>query len=364
MDPLIEHLPFGVLLVEDGAVRRVSGTACEVLGVGERRLVGAAAAEALPGGSLEAIERVEAGAASCTVRDLPWVGVAGSRRVTVTATPGPSSGQIVVVVAGASDPAGHAAAEGFRRRLAWLDSLAAGVAHEIRNPLGGIRGAAQLLRRGTEPDDHDELLQLIIQETDRIDGMVERLMGLVRPRSLDRGVVDLNRLVHDEVALLRARFGGDPVEWALDLDLSLPPLEGDGRRLREAVGNLLRNAQEAAAGRVEVRTRIDGGGRLAEAGFDRGQTLRMDVVDDGPGIEPGQVARLFDPFATSKAEGTGLGLFVARLAVQDHRGVLDVDPRPGLGARFSVMLSERLPPSAGVDALDDVAAWPLPGGRP
>ena len=299
-------------------------------------------ADVLPEGALEAVERVQAGASSCTVRDLPLGPSAGSR-LTVTASPGPNPGQVVLLLDGDSDPAGHAAAEGFRRRLAWLDSLAAGMAHEIRNPLGGIRGAAQLLARGPEPVDLDELCGLIIQESDRIDGIVERLMGLVRPRLLDRGVVALNRLVHDEVSLLRAHFGEGPVQWELDLDPSLPELEGDPQRLREAVGNLLRNAREAARSRVEVRTRVEAGGRFAQGGHDRGLVLRLDVVDDGPGVAEDQLGRLFDPFSTSKPQGTGLGLFVSRLAIDDHGGQLDVEPGPGRGARFTVLLSERLP---------------------
>jgi len=336
---LLEHLPHGVLVLEEGRVLRATGPAEEVLGRARSRLEGADGAEVLPAEALEAAQRVLDGASSCTVRSLPFAPPACSR-VTVTASPGPSPGQVVLLLDGDSDPAGHAAAEGFRRRLAWLDSLAAGMAHEIRNPLGGIRGAAQLLARGPEPDDLDELCGLIIQEADRIDGIVERLMDLVRPRRLERGSVSLNRLVHDEVLLLRAHFG-EGIDWALDLDPSLPELEGDARRLREAVGNLLRNAREAAAGRVEVRTRVEAGGRFAQEGHDRGLVLRLDVVDDGPGIPEDQLGRLFDPFSTSKPQGTGLGLFVSRLTIDDHGGQLEVEPGPG--ARFTVLLSERLP---------------------
>ncbi|MCP4871028.1 MAG: hypothetical protein GY898_20165 [Proteobacteria bacterium] len=350
---LIEHLPDGVLLIEDEAVRFASGRAAEVLGISVRRMTGAPLAEVLPADAAEVITRVLGGASSCTVRNLVWDRPSAARRVTVTGTPGPGPNQVVVVVVDAADPVGHAAAEGFRRRLAWLDSLAAGMAHEIRNPLGGIRGAAQLLRRDPEPADHDELTHLIIQEADRIDSLVEQLMGLTRPRPLKRAAVSLNALVHDEVALVRARFGRDPVSWDLDLDPSLPEVEGDPERLREAVGNLVRNAQEAAAGKVTVRTRIDAGGHLAGEGFDRGVSLRLEVTDDGPGIEPTQAAHLFDPFMTTKQEGSGLGLFVTRLAIEDHKGLIHIDPRPGLGARFSVVLSQHLPPSADAEAESD-----------
>ena len=342
---LIEHLPVGVVLIEDGRVGYATERAAEVLGVSVRRLVGSVATDVLPTGVDDVTARVLGGATSCTLRQVAWDRPAGARRVTMTGTPGPTAAQVVLVVRDAAEPVGSRAAEGFRRRLAWLDSLAAGMAHEIRNPLGGIRGATQLLRRAPGPEDHDELTQLIIQEADRIDALVERLMRLTRPRDLRRTRVQVNRLVHDEVALVRARHGGDPVDWQLDLDPSLPPVEGDPARLREAIGNLVRNASEAAEHAVQVRTRIDPGGRLAADGFDRGVTIRVDVIDDGPGVPADRVARLFDPFATTKPEGTGLGLFVTRLAVEDHSGLLDVDPRPGQGARFTVVLSERLPPT-------------------
>ena len=345
-EQLLDHLPDGVLLLEEERILLANSTAAEVLGISVRRLVGSTLAESLPEGSVEVVQRVLEGASSCTMRDLPWVRSVSTKRVSVTGTPGPTPGQIVLVVRTTSDTTGHGAAEGFRRRLAWLDSLAAGMAHEIRNPLGGIRGAAQLLLRGPAPEEADELKRLIIQEADRIDDLVERLMALTRPQTLTCSPVPLNRLVHDEVALLRARFGRSSVNWELDLDPSLPTAEGDPQRLREAVGNLLLNAQEAARERVHVRTRVEAGGRLGEDGFERGATLRIDVVDDGEGIEPERLPTLFDPFATTKPDGTGLGLFVTRRAIEDHRGLLDVDPRPGLGARFTVIVSEHLPPSA------------------
>ena len=132
---------------------------------------------------------------------------------------------------------------------------------------------------------------------------------------------------------------------------------------REAVGNLLRNAQEAARSTVCVRTRTDGEGRLAQRGFDRGISLRFDVTDDGEGIDPERLPTLFDPFATTKPEGTGLGLFVTRLAIEEHLGLLDVDPRPGLGARFTLVLSQNLPPTAGLSSVDEAQTEEAAAGR-
>lgn len=346
---IVEHLLDGVVVIERGAIAWASNPAAEVLGRSVRSLVGAPIADCLPEEAEEVVARVLRGAGSCTVRGVhgrpPGVG-----RVSITGTPGPSADQVVLAVRVDEDPARQAAVAGFRRRLAWLESLAAGMAHEIRNPLAGIRGAAQLMRRGSTPEDVDELTALIIQEADRIHVQVERLMVLCRPKTLRRASVDLNLLVRDEAAAARARTG-DAVVIRLDIDPSLPPVEGDVERLAEAVGNLLKNACEAATSTVTVRTRVESGGRLVTPGAERGPTLRVEVEDDGPGIEPERVARVFAPFESDKAEGSGLGLFVARLAVEAHAGLVQVDGRPGVGARFSMLLSVRLPP--GEEVMED-----------
>ncbi|MEE2828667.1 MAG: ATP-binding protein [Myxococcota bacterium] len=358
-EELLDQLTDAILLVEEGRVLLASGRSAEQLGLPLNRIEGAAISDLLPEEVGEAIQRVRDGAASCTLRDIPWHRPGPIQRGTVRVTQGPRGEQLVLQISDSSDRAGHVATEGFRRRLSWLGSLAAGIAHEIRNPLGGIRGAAQLLRRDPGSDETDELTSMIIQESDRIDVMVEQLMGLTRPRQLQRSQVDINRLVHDEVALLSAQFGQSDVEWKLDLDPSLPQVEGDRLRLREAVGNLLRNAREAARSHVEVRTRVDAGMRLSEDGVQRGQVLRLDVTDDGLGIEDDQVPSLFAPFATTKPEGTGLGLFVTRQVIDDHQGLITVDPRPGQGACFSLLLPERLPQTEDTDSTPPIAHAPF-----
>ncbi len=338
---IIEHLLDGVVVARAGRVAWASGPAADVLGRSVRSLVGAPIAEVLPAEAEDVVARVLAGASSCTVRGVRGR-PQGVGRVSISGTPGPDDGSVVLTVRVDEDPARQAAVAGFRRRLAWLESLAAGMAHEIRNPLAGIRGAAQLLRRESTPQDVDELTALIIQESDRIHVQVERLMVLCRPRPLRRAPVDLNELVQQQSAAARAR-AGEGVSIRLDIDPSLPPVEGDAERLAEALGNLLKNACEAATATVTVRTRVDSLGRLVSPGVDRGPTLRIDVEDDGPGLEPDRLSSVFAPFETTKADGSGLGLFVARLAVEAHSGLVQVEGRPGEGARFSMLLSVRLP---------------------
>lgn len=336
-----------MLLVRGRRVVAASDHAGEMLGCSQSRLLDTSITELLPGSVEEAIGRLDAGATSVTLRGLSWSCPTrpGPGEFTVSVTRGPAADEFVVQLRDRSDPSGQAAAEGFRRRLTWLDSLAAGIAHEIRNPLGGIRGAAQLLQRQTTEAERSELTEMIVLETDRIDRIVEQLMELTRPRLLQRSAVDINRLVHDEVALLRVQFGLQEVDWQLDLDPSLPAIEGDQLRLREAVGNLLRNAREAANSLVTVTTRIQAGGRLSEDGFDRGRSLHLDVSDDGPGLAEEDAASIFAPFSTTKPGGTGLGLFVTRQIVDAHGARLRLDSTPGEGASFRLSFTERLLPA-------------------
>ncbi len=345
---VLDHLPDGLVLVREDRVAYSNHRASEILGISQRRLAGSQIADLLPD-AVEVVARVVGGAMTCTARDLSWSRPGGARRLTLVGSPGPAPGEVLLVVRVAGLPSDPGARDAFRQRLEWLDGLAAGMAHEIRNPLGGIRGAAQLLRRNPDPDEVDELTGLIIRETDRIDSIVEQLMLFTRPRPLRRQGVQLNRLVHDEVALLVAQQrapdsdSGPAVDFSLDLDPSLPEVEGDAQRLREAVGNLLRNAWQAARTRVTARTRVEPEARLREQGRDRGLALRLSVGDDGDGIDPARLPGLFAPFATTRNEGSGLGLFVTRLAIDEHAGVLTADPGPGTGATFDVLLWEKLP---------------------
>lgn len=365
---ILEHLPGGVMLVEADHVVSTNSHAAELLGLSPSRLLNSELSQYLPKQAGEVTERILAGASSCTCRNINWTRPFATGHLRITGSPGPQPGQVLLLLCAEDDLLATDAARGFQRRLAWLDSLAAGMAHEIRNPLGGIRGAAQLLGRNLEPEEQHELTELIVRESDRIDMLVERLMSLCRPRPLLRGEHSLNRIVHNEVALLQARGEArNKISFELNLDPSLPMVEGDEERIREAASNLLRNAAEAATSRVLIRTRVDSDQRLTDSGQDRGCPVAIEVTDDGPGIDPERRSTLFDPFSTTKAEGTGLGLFVTRLAIEAHSGRLLLEPRPGLGARFTLIFYERLPAQNTTDLntwADSPRSWPsVPGSR-
>lgn len=220
-----------------------------------------------------------------------------------------------------------------QRRLAALGMMAAGVAHEIRNPLASIKGAAQFVQKELEARSFEgesaEYLKLVIDETNRLNQVVESFLDLTRPLSPERRPVELGRLVGELVTLQRAA-GGPSIELATDSDATIP---ADPDLLKVAIGNVLRNAVEAAGSRVTLRIRP------------MRTHVSLEVDDDGPGIPHDKIDQLFHPFFTTKARGTGLGLVTARRIVESHGGEIGAKNLQPHGARFTVIL-----PTGGVDA--------------
>lgn len=212
-----------------------------------------------------------------------------------------------------------------------------GFAHEVKNPLAGVRGAAQLLGRRVDSDDLRELAELIISEADRLTALADNLLRA-------RGKPRLARLnVHElleRVASLIAAEDGAP-EVRRDYDPSLPPAVGDGDRLYQLVLNLARNAVEAGARMLTLRTRVEFGARLGERL--RRAVLRIDVGDDGSGVPAEIAASLYEPLVSGRADGSGLGLALAREIAEEHGGELRHASRPGT-TTFSLLLPLELSP--------------------
>lgn len=207
------------------------------------------------------------------------------------------------------------------------------LAHEIRNPLGGIRGAAQLLEGELEASDLREYTQVIIQETSRLQGLLDRLLTPAkRPVALP---VNIHEVLERVRSLLQAEYPRLKIQS--DYDISLPELTGDQEQLIQATLNIARNAAQALQGDglISFRTRVARQVTLAMKLWKL--AIRLDVIDNGPGIPEDMLGRVFFPLVSGREGGTGLGLTLAQSLVQRHDGAIHVESQPGRTC-FSIFL--------------------------
>ncbi|MFQ5699073.1 MAG: nitrogen regulation protein NR(II) [Myxococcota bacterium] len=230
--------------------------------------------------------------------------------------------------------------------------LAAGIAHEIRNPLGGILGASQLLEQRLEDPALAKYPVLIRDETARIRGLLDDLAQLTRGESLVRRPTNLHRVLEDLIELHSSDPEWAEVEFRAEYDPSIPELDLDPNRISQVVLNLLRNAAQATAGegRVTIRTRVDTQAHLWPGkGGPRG-VVQIEISDDGPGIDPSDLPHIFTPFFTRSARGTGLGLAIAQHWTVRHGGRIQVGAGSESGTCMRVVLPlDRSRPGAARD---------------
>jgi len=224
-------------------------------------------------------------------------------------------------------------------RLSALGTVALGLAHEIRNPLGGIKGAAQLLRGALTDPGQVRCTDIIIREVERLDGLVEQLRELTTPPTLKLEAVNIHRVLNDVLALQRQTPVWQSIAVRAEFDPSLPPVRGDRAALVQVFLNLVKNAVEAmgGAGQLVVSTRIETRFHIRRV-HGRGHFLSVAIEDGGPGISEEDQARLFSPFFTTKTTGTGLGLALCHRIVAEHGGTIGYEPGTRGGARFRVTL--------------------------
>ena len=200
------------------------------------------------------------------------------------------------------------------------------LAHEIKNPLGGIRGAAQLLGKQLQSEELEEYTSVIISEADRLAGLVDTLLGPGGPPNKQRS--NVHELLEYVMRLIQAEIG-DEIDIHRDYDPGLPDMDLDRDQLVQALLNLVRNAVVALGGqgRITLRSRAIMNFTIGDTRYN--VVASLEIEDDGPGIPPELQDSVFYPLVTSRPDGTGLGLPVAQELISRHNGLIEFESRPG-----------------------------------
>ena len=219
--------------------------------------------------------------------------------------------------------------------------LVRGLAHEIKNPLGGIRGAAQLLAHEIKDADLIDYTNVIIEEADRLHNLVDRLVGSRKP--LEIKDINIHEVLERVRNLVEAEVSGHGIKLLYDYDPSIPPVQADAEQLIQAMLNIVRNAMQSLdspdvdheLGEILLRTRVLRNTTIGIK-FHR-LAASIEVIDNGPGIPPNMFDTIFYPMISGRPDGTGLGLPITHGIINQHKGMIAVESKPGK-TKFSVVL--------------------------
>jgi two-component system, NtrC family, nitrogen regulation sensor histidine kinase GlnL len=332
---ILETLPQAILTIDaEGAINDANAAAEAFFEIGKALLIGQNIRKLLPFSSslVTLIDQVrERGSAINEYKlDLGIFGPAGERRVDAHCAPMANQcGDVLLVLQE------RTIADKIDRQLTHqgaarsVSALASMLAHEIKNPLSGIRGAAQLLEPSLSDEDR-ALIKLICDETDRIVRLVDRMEVFSDQAPLKREKVNIHSVL-DHVKRVAASGFARHIRFIENYDPSLPPVAGNRDQLVQVFLNLVKNAAEAIGdaidGEIELSTAFRPGVSLRTPGSKRpvGLPLEFRVRDNGPGIAEDIAAHLFDPFVTTKTSGTGLGLALVAKIIHDHGGIVECD---------------------------------------
>lgn len=219
-------------------------------------------------------------------------------------------------------------------RLAALGEMATGLAHEIRNPLGAIKGAAQYLQVEPSIEERKEFLSIIIEEVDRLNHVVSQFLDYARPFKKNITLCEINKILEKTYALIKAEGIPEQIKVILDFEENLPLIHADAEQLRQVFLNLFLNAIQAMpeGGSLVVSTTLENDPDKT------GTYLSIKFIDTGVGIPADHIDKLFNPFFTTKKEGTGLGLAICHRIIEGHGGAIEVSSQIGKGSQFVVKL--------------------------
>jgi two-component system, NtrC family, sensor histidine kinase HydH len=237
--------------------------------------------------------------------------------------------------------------------LASLGRLAAGVAHEIRNPLSSIRGFAQYFgnRLKGRPEE-ENYAAIMVKEVDRLNRVVTELLDFARPREPQRQRISVEEILDHSLALLESELTGKEVRIKREFQAGIPPASADRDQISQAFLNLLLNSLESMAGGGEIRISV-------KETPDR-SALEIVIADTGRGIPPGDREKIFEPFFSTKRKGTGLGLAIVHQIIENHGGAIAVESREGSGTAFRITLPATPDPAG---ARRDLAPREVPGPK-
>lgn len=344
-DTILENLKTSVMCLDPLLRVTYLNTAAEMLfAVSARHCLGARFDRALPSlaGHRHKLEAALHHSAAFTEREL-YLRAGGGDPVAVDCTVTPfhdSHGDVALLLEFLSLERALRISREDQMRVQNLANreMIRGLAHEVKNPLGGLRGAAQLLEREIEDQKLKEFTAVIIREADRLQTLVDGLLG---PRRLP-DCQPLN--IHEPLEHVRALIGADlPAGLRLhrDYDPSIPELRADREQLIQVLFNLVGNAmtalEKADVGDSEILLRTRTQRLFTIGGVQHRLVVRVDVIDNGPGIARDLLPRIFHPMVSSRAEGTGMGLAIAQYLIHMHHGLIECDSRPGQTV-FSVFL--------------------------
>jgi len=339
---IVESLSSAVLLFDNQLVLRYVNPAAEMLfQISAKHLLGALASDLIhcPGGEIERDLRIALASGQPYSEREVLMPMHDGRQITVDCTISPvrepdGPVELLVELQQVDRQLRISREEQLLVQNQAIREIVRGLAHEIKNPLGGLRGAAQLLERELPDDSLYEYTHIIINEADRLQSLLDRMLG---PNRLpQRKTVSIHQVLERVRSLVQAE-SGSRVRFVRDYDPSIPELYGDPDQLIQAVLNIVRNAARAVDrhGRVILRTRVL---RQFTIGSVRHRlVIKVDVEDNGPGVPPEIQPSIFLPMVSGSHGGAGLGLSIAQSLVNQHRGLIECTSKPGQTI-FSILL--------------------------
>lgn len=332
-DGLVENLPIGLVAVDQrNRITAFNQTAETILGRDAKDVLGKSADEVLPDACKTVLRDLEAGG-GVIEREMDCTVGGGSIPLEVIAATlyDDDGGYIgkVVLFRDMTELLRLKEEVERNRRLASVGSLAAGVAHEVRNPLSSIKGFATYLHGKYGDEEDKEVADIVIREVDRLNRVVGQLLELSRPAELKKERKEVGAVILHSLKVIEGQAKEKGIAVQVDLPPGVPAVMMDPDGIEQVLLNLYLNALEAMGpgGVLSVSLRKDSDGRI-----------RVEVSDTGPGIGRDEISRIFDPYFTTKSSGTGLGLAIVHKVVEAHGGELQVESAPGKGTAVSILL--------------------------